>query len=91
MLTLTDSSLDYMFRCWREQSQRTRYIRLPGEDPRSALAKFVESQVREATIACRKRLQRQRDAAGVIVPGAVTLFDVTHLEGHKCDCAAGSR
>jgi DNA (cytosine-5)-methyltransferase 1 len=38
-----------------------------------------------ATIACRKRLQRQRDAAGVTVPGAVTLFDVTHLESHRCD------
>ena len=47
MLTLTDSSLDYMFRCWREQSQRTRYIQLPGEDPRSALAKLVESKVRD--------------------------------------------
>jgi len=28
-----------------------------------------------ATVACRKRLQRQRDAAGVTVPGAVTLFE----------------
>ena len=50
MLTLTDSSLDYMFRCWREQSQRTRYIYLPGEDPRSALARLVESKVRDKLI-----------------------------------------
>jgi DNA (cytosine-5)-methyltransferase 1 len=35
-----------------------------------------------ATVACRKRLQRQRDLASVTVPGAVTLFDVTHLESH---------
>ena len=47
MLTLTDSSLDYMFRCWRDQSQRTRYIQLPREDPRAALARLVESKVRD--------------------------------------------
>jgi len=35
-----------------------------------------------ATVACRKRLQRQRDMAGVTVPGMVTLFDVTNLESH---------
>ena len=38
-----------------------------------------------ATVACRKRLQRQRDVDIVTVPGAVTLFDVTHLESHRCD------